>query len=150
MCFRSTPVVLACVLAAGCTPLTPDRNAAVLTSLRPAQACIATLPFFGHYKHIGERNDRGMYMPPDGRITMRNDGGWCTIRHAYTFNNVVQTPPMTLIDPPQQGRVELGSVGGELWLAYQPLPGFVGPDKFQVRLAAPVPETIPVTVTVQP
>jgi hypothetical protein len=35
-------------------------------------------------------------------------------------------------------------------VAYQPVPGYAGPDAFMVRLQAPVPEMIPVQVSVQP
>ena len=54
------------------------------------------------------------------------------------------------IQPPQHGNVVLGAIGGELRVAYQPIPGYVGPDFFRVRLAAPTPEEIPVRVTVDP
>jgi hypothetical protein len=60
------------------------------------------------------------------------------------------TAEMTVLEPPRHGAVVLGALGGKLRLAYQPMQGFVGADQFAVRLHAPVPETIPVRVAVQP
>ena len=138
------------MLAAGCQSQTPDYNAAALAGLRPAQYCEASLPFFGHYRMIGAREAGVMFQPADGRIILRNDGGWCTIRHTFAYEGLVLTAPMTLTVSPQHGNVVLGASGGQLRLAYQPAAGYVGPDFFEARLASPVPETIPVHVVVQP
>jgi hypothetical protein len=141
----------ATVLLAGCAPQQPqDWNVAALSTLRPAQSCEASLPFFGRWHYIGEKKVPPGYMPPDGRIRMRNDGGWCTLSNQFTWEYIPMTPPMTVAQPPQHGEVVLGATGGALRIAYRPRPGYVGPDGFLVHLDAPSPETIPVRVTVAP
>jgi hypothetical protein len=150
MTYRLISLGAIAIAVAGCQPQTPDRNAAALVNLQPAQYCDATLPFFGHYRHIGRRNSGPLFQPADGRITMRNDGGWCSIQHKFAYEGLVLTAPMTLTVPPRHGEVVLGSLQEELRLAYRPAPGYAGPDAFEARLDSPVPETIPVRVTVQP
>lgn len=141
--------LIAVPLMAGCN-LVPDYNASALTSLRPAAFCDARLPFFGHYTVLQGWGATPEFIPANGSIFMRNDGGWCTIRHEFVFNDRVLTYPMSVMQPPVHGEIVLGAVGGELWLAYRPASGFSGSDFFQVRLHSPVPEEIPVHVAVQP
>jgi hypothetical protein len=148
---RASGPVLAvgAVLLAGCAVQQPqDWNVAALSSLRPAQSCQASLPFFGHWHYIGEEAVPPGYMPPDGRIRMDNDGGWCTLSNRFTWEYIPMTPLMTMAQPPQHGDVVLGATGGSLRIAYRPAPGYAGPDSFQVHLDAPSPETIPVQVVV--
>jgi hypothetical protein len=144
-------LAFAFVLLAGCGPQQPqDWNVAALSSLRPAQSCEASLPFFGHWHYIGEKDVPPGYMPPDGRIRMGNDGGWCTLSNQFTWEYIPMTPLMTVAQPPQHGEVVLGATTGALRIAYRPAPGYAGADGFQVHLDAPSPETIPVRVTVTP
>ena len=140
------------VLISGCALADPDAdwNAAALSQLRPAQSCAASLPFFGHYYHAGEHNAGSFFQPADGRIALRNDGGWCAIRHRFAWQGLVMAPPMTVLQPPRHGEVVLGALAGDLRLAYRPNPGYAGSDQFVVRLQSPIPETIPVQVAVQP
>lgn len=149
MCRFLIPLALAVPLAAGCNPI-PDYDAQALTTLRPAAVCDPRLPYFGYYSYADDPRPFFNYIPADGSIAMRNDGGWCTIRHEYVYAYRVRTFPMTLTQPPAHGQVVLGAVGGELWLAYRPEPGFIGPDFFRARLHAAIPQDIPVRVTVQP
>jgi hypothetical protein len=152
MCRRLMLVFLYGALTAGCASSNPDAdwNVEALSQLRPAQACSASLPFFGHYYHAGERNAGSFFQPADGRIALRNDGGWCAIRHRFAWLGLVMAPRMTLEVPPRHGEVVLGALDGDLRLAYRPHPGYAGPDEFVVRLHSPIPETIPVRVIVQP
>jgi len=145
-------VCLCGALTSGCALRNPDAdwNVETLSQLRPAQSCAASLPFFGHYYHAGERNAGPFFQPADGRIALRDDGGWCAIRHRFAWQGLVMAPRMTLEAPPRHGEVVLGALGGDLRLAYRPNLGYAGPDEFVVWLHSPIPETIPVRVTVQP
>ncbi len=148
---RSSVVLCAglATLVSGCEQ-TPDRNAQALVALRPAAECQSALPFFGHVRYPGDSLKSGQFIPAEGSIQMRNDGGWCSIRHQFNFNGALSTPEMTMLDPPAHGQVVLGATEGRLRLAYQPAPGFSGTDQFRVRLASPIPEEIPVSVVVRP
>ncbi len=136
-------------MLAGCAALrAPEQNAAELAALRPAADCDATLPFFGHYRPIGERIP--MYAEPDGRISMRNDGGWCAIRYQVILNYFPTTGQGHVLQPPAHGRAIVGTLNGLLHIAYRPEPGYSGGDFFTVRMTNPEPDTIPVRVTVRP
>lgn len=136
-------------LVSGCAQ-TPDHNAQALTALRPAAECQSALPFFGHVRFPGDPMRAWQFIPAEGSIQMRNDGGWCSIRHQFNFNGALSTPEMTMLDPPAHGQVVLGALEGRIRLAYQPAPGFSGTDQFRVRLHSPIPEEIPVGVVVRP
>ncbi len=136
-------------LVGGCAQ-TPDRNAPALVALRPAADCQSALPFFGHVRYPDDSIRGWQFIPADGSIQMRNDGGWCSIRHQFNFNGALSTPEMTVLAPPTHGQVVLGALEGQLRLAYQPKPGFSGTDQFLVRLHSPIPEEIPVGVIVRP
>ena len=126
----------------------PEQNAAELAALPAASACEASLPFFGHFINAGERIP--MYAEPDGRITMRNDGGWCSIRHQLVLNNTAVIGTFNLLQPPAHGQVVVGTLQGLARIAYRPEPGFVGNDEFSVRVTNPMRDTIPVRVSVRP
>ena len=136
-------------LVSGCQQ-TPDSNAQALASLRPVADCQSALPFFGHVRYPGDPLRGWQFIPAEGSIQMRNDGGWCSIRHQFNFNGAISTPEMTMLDPPSHGEVVLGALEGRIRLAYQPKPGFIGTDQFRVRLHSPIPEEIPVRVVVIP
>ena len=148
---RSSLIVCAglAVLVSGCEQ-TPDHNAQALTALRPAADCQTALPFFGHVRYPGDALRGWQFIPAEGSILMRNDGGWCSIGHQFNFNGALLTPEMTMLHPPAHGQVVFGATDGRLRLAYQPAPGFSGTDQFRVRLASPIPEDIPVSVVVRP
>jgi len=136
-------------LLGGCD-LVPDYNAPALATLHPAALCNARLPYFGHYAYPQSHGATLEFVPASGSIVMSNDGGWCAIRHEFVYNDRVRTFPMSVMQSPAHGRVVLGAIGGKLWLAYQPVPGFIGPDFFRVRLYSGTLEEVPVHVTVQP
>ncbi|MGH7043542.1 MAG: hypothetical protein ACREFY_15645 [Acetobacteraceae bacterium] len=133
---------------AGCAEAPPNQNAARLTALHPAQACTASLPTFGRFPGGRSFLDE-IYLPPDARIAMANDGGWCTVRFTYAVRGEI--PVVALLHvarPPAHGRAAVGSVGPSMRIAYRPVPGFAGTDAFTVHMAGPEPWNIPVYVTV--
>ena len=137
------------LLLSACATLQPvEQNAAELAALPQAKTCEATLPFFGQYRPIGERLP--MYAEPNGAIRMRNDGGWCVIRHPLVNNYTPAVGTAHVAQPPAHGQVIVGSLNRLFTIAYRPEPGFVGSDPFKVRLTNPFGETIPVAVTVLP
>ena len=133
---------------AGCETAPPQTPAAELTALRPAAECSAVLPTFGRFYYPGQNSRFTEYVPPDGRMVLRNDGGWCTIRHVFYFNTLIDVSEMGLETPPAHGEVKLGHVGSVLWIAYRPQPGFTGGDSFVVRQLSPQPWDVPVRVIV--
>lgn len=138
------------IAVAGCQPPSvPDQNAATLQALTPAKRCEAGLPYFGHYQY--GRDDTGLqYAAADGRIAMANDGGWCAIRHVFFRRERQETPELFIIQNPAHGAVTVGSVAGELRIAYRPAPGFTGQDAFELRTGGNDRLPIPVWVTVLP
>jgi hypothetical protein len=139
------------LLAAGCSfpPPPQQSSAAELQALPPSRICVPNLPVFGRFFYPGDVMG-GTYLPPHGSIVMSNDGGWCQIRHIFTFQEVITVGTMSLATPPVHGEVRTGTVGEELRIAYRPQPGFTGSDGFVVHLATPQPWDIPVAVTVVP
>jgi hypothetical protein len=134
-----------CLLLAGCQQ-PPPQNAAELSALHAAGACDANLPVFGWFSGGGRH--MSWYLAPHGSIIMENDGGWCAIRYDAYYGTVPITPEMRVIEPPQHGKVVVGSLAQELRIAYQPAPGFAGTDVFKVRISGPTPDNIPVQVVV--
>jgi hypothetical protein len=128
----------------------PEQNAALLSGLHPAAACAASLPPFGRFV-AGDIPGGTIYIPPDARITMANDGGWCTISFNFAVaGEIPVVPPLRVTRPPEHGEAAVGSVGQDLRIAYRPTPGFVGADHFVVHMAGPEPWRIPVQVAVTP
>jgi hypothetical protein len=134
---------------AACQAPAPNQNAALLKTLHPAEGCSADLPTFGRFAR-GSGPPPEMYLPPDGRIAMVNDGGWCTINFTYAMYEGLQpiVAPLRVRRPPAHGEVEVGSVGPSMRIAYRPKPGFAGPDDFSVHMGGPQPWNIPVQVMV--
>lgn len=141
-------VMTLAALLAGCETVPPQTPAAELTSLKTAADCSSALPTFGRFLYPGQSPRDAEYIPPNGSMVLRNDGGWCVIRNVSTFNGSVGVPDMGLETPPQHGEVKLGHVGSTLWIAYRPLPGFSGGDSFVVRQLSPQPWDVPVRVIV--
>ena len=134
---------------AACQTPPLNQNAAALTALRPAATCAATLPWFGRYP-TGNWRVPDIYEPPDGRMTMANDGGWCTAAFTYSMyaGRLPIVAPLRVARPPAHGEAVVGSVGPSMRIAYRPAPGFAGTDAFTVSMAGPEPWTIPVHVLV--
>jgi hypothetical protein len=150
MIVKTWRVVLAMLALpiAGCqTTQGPGQNEAGLLTLTPSRACATDLPYFGHEQYPNGRTGL-QYSPPRGGISTSNDGGWCAIRHAYYFRTRETTPELRVTKPPAHGEVVVGSVGGLLRIAYRPTRGYVGPDWFEVHIAGPDPDVIPVSVSV--
>ena len=132
--------------AASCQlPPQPQQNRAELERLQAARDCSATLPWFG-WVYGGPRELH--YQPADGRIAMRNDGGWCWVSTELTWERQVITPEMRVTQPPEHGSVIVGSVNAQIRIAYRPAPDYAGADSFQVRYGGPTPDNVPVRVTV--
>ncbi len=146
--YRPAMAIALILSLAGCETAPPQTPAAELTALRPAAECSAVLPPFGRYYYPGENPRFAEYIPPDGRIVQRNDGGWCVIRYTSSFNASVDVPALGLETPPQHGEVKLGHIGPVLWIAYRPQPGYSGGDSFVVRQISPQPWDVPVRVIV--
>ncbi len=145
----SPAILLLAIPLVSCAGLkAPEQNAADLAALPAAGMCESSLPFFGHYLGPGERLPQ--YAAPDGRITMRNDGGWCWIRHQLVLNNTPTVGTFTLLQPPAHGQVVVGTLDGLARIAYRPEPGFFGNDDFTVRVTNPMRDVIPVRVIVRP
>ena len=134
-------------LVAGCQTAPVEENAAALAALRPARTCKASLPWFGRYP-TGTPFD--IYRPPDGRIAMANDGGWCTIVFTYSWRSFPGEiiAPLSVRKPPAHGQAMVGAFGKAMRIAYRPDPGYVGPDAFTVHMLAPDGWNIPVQVSV--
>lgn len=125
----------------------PEQNAAELAALPMAANCDARLPFFGYYSYGNRPPD--MYIQPDARIAMGNDGGWCAIRYQMAMpNGSVTTSEAVVTRPPAHGSVVVGTLEGKLRIAYRPAPGFQGDDAFLVYLKGPIPYKLPVQVRV--
>ena len=146
--YASAMALAVAALLAGCETVPPETPAAELTSLKPAMECSSALPTFGRFYYPGENPRFAEYIPPNGRMVLRNDGGWCAIRQVSSFNGSVDVPAMGLETPLQHGEVKLGHVGSVLWIAYRPAPGFSGGDFFVVRQLSPQPWDVPVRVIV--
>lgn len=146
--YSAAMAITAALLLAGCETVAPETPATELTSLRPATECSSVLPPFGRFLYPGQNRRSAEYIPPDGRIVLRNDGGWCAIRYASSFNGTLDVPAIGVETPPQNGEVKLGHVGTTLWIAYRPRPGFSGGDSFVVRQLSPQPWDVPVRVIV--
>ena len=133
----------------GCQAPPPEQNAAALSALSPAHGCTASLPTFGRFPG-GPDATFDTYLPPDGRIAMANDGGWCTIAftHNWRGGTLELVSPLSVRVPPAHGEAMVGSVGTTMRIAYRPAPGYVGPDRFSVHMAGPDPWNIPVRVVV--
>ena len=118
-------------------------------ALQPAHTCTASLPLFGRFPG-GPGATFDTYIPPQGRIAMANEGGWCVISFTHSFRGRPQEilAPLRVLQPPAHGEVVVGATGGAMRIAYRPAPGYVGPDRFTVRMAAPETWDIPVQVTV--
>jgi hypothetical protein len=75
-------------------------------------------------------------LPPDGTTVLatmntNNDGGWCGIvanRQGKAYDSYL------LEVHPAHGRVYAHHVGQDTRIDYTPDPGYVGPDRFSVRL----------------
>lgn len=120
-----------------------------LAALPAAQACHAALPVFGRFPTGVHSVGLDIYLPPDGRITMDNDGGWCAIRFSHLLRGAIPViGRLRLLHPPRHGAVQLGTLDGKMVIAYRPAQGFAGPDRFTVRMGGPQPWTIPVQVQV--
>ena len=134
---------------AACQTPPPNQNAALLTGLHPAADCVASLPVFGRFAR-GSGPPGELYLPPDGRIAMANDGGWCTIdfTHSMYEGLLPIVAPLHVRRPPAHGEAMVGSVGPSMRIAYRPAPGFTGSDGFSVRMGGPQPWNIPVEVLV--
>jgi hypothetical protein len=149
MASRSLHVVVmvgAGLMAGACQPPPqPDQNRAELEGLRPAHDCSATLPTFGRFPG-GPREV--IYIPPNGSISMANDGGWCWIQTEAIWERQLYTAPLQVTQPPTHGSVVVGSFGGQFRIAYQPAPRYLGSDAFHVELGGPTPWDIPVRVSV--
>jgi hypothetical protein len=148
----SRSLQMAVVLGAGLTaascqaPPQPEQNRAALEGLRPAHDCSATLPTFGRFP-AGRREV--VYIPPDGSISLGNDGGWCWIQTEAVWERQLYTAPLEVTQPPAHGSAVVGSYGGKFRIAYRPAPGYAGPDAFHVALGGPTPWDIPVRVLVR-
>jgi hypothetical protein len=147
MAGRSLHAVVGIGLIAGAcqAPPAPDQNRAELEGLRPAHECSASLPTFGRFP--GGRREV-TYIPPDGSIQMANDGGWCWIQTQAIWERQLYTAEIHLTEPPANGTAVVGSVDGQMRIAYRPAPNYVGPDAFHVALGGPTPWDIPVRVAV--
>ena len=83
----------------------------------------------------------------DAAITVGNDGGWCAI-------TVAQPGPAPydvglVVTRPTHGKVYVHTVGDETRIDYTPDPGYVGSDKFAVKLEPGEP-VLRASVTVTP
>ena len=145
----AAPLALAAALS-GCQAPPPEQNAAALSALSPAHACTASLPTFGRFPG-GPNATFDTYLPPDGRIAMTNDGGWCTIAftHNWRGGTLELVSPLSVRVPPAHGQAMVGTIGTTMRIAYRPAPGYVGPDRFTVFMAGPEPWNIPVQVNVR-
>ena len=133
---------------AACQAPPPDQNAALLTTLQPANTCSASLPTFGRFPG-GPDPTFDTYLPPHGRIAMANTGGWCTIHFTFAVRGQIPViAPLAVARPPAHGQVEVGAVGQAMRIAYRPAPDFAGTDGFTVHMGGPEPWTIPVRVSV--
>lgn len=139
------PLAAIALLATSCAN-PPEQNAAELTALKKSAQCESWLPFFGQYRFPGEI--MFTYAEPHGGIRMNNDGGWCWIVYELTFNFVRTWSNLSLHEPPQHGSVVLGTLNGNLRMAYRPNPGFTGSDDFKVEVERPVRYIVPVHVEV--
>lgn len=142
---------MAALLAAGCNfPPPPQQStAAELQALTPSRVCLPDLPVFGRFLYPGDVR-YGSYIPPNGKITVSSDDGWCQISHIFTFQNSVTVGTLSLATPPLHGEVRTGVVGEQLRIAYRPVAGFTGTDHFIVHLDTPQPWDIPIAVSVVP
>ena len=132
---------------AGCAPEGPGQNAAELQALPASRACVSNLPPFGYWRYAAERFNQ-YYVPPNGTITVGDDGGWCQIQFQHFVGDAPARFPLAVKDPPAHGEAMAGSIGTSLRIAYRPTPGFVGQDAFTVHMIGPQPWDIPVHVTV--
>ena len=136
------------LLVAACqTAPQPEQNAQALAALRPAGDCTPSLPWFGR-EHYGPAPWDVIYMAPDGRVRMGNDGGWCMLSFEAQWAGIDINGPLDVRTPPAHGEVVVGSLGGRDRIAYRPAPGFTGADAFVVHMTAPEPWNIPVRVEV--
>lgn len=139
---------LAAVLALAACAAPPPQNAALLATLRPAKSCAASLPTFGRFPG-GPDPTFDTYLPPHGTIRVQNDHRWCAIRFGYAVRGQIPViAPLALGTPPAHGQVALGTLGGQMRIAYRPARGYAGPDRFTVRMGGPEPWVIPVHVQV--
>jgi hypothetical protein len=141
-------MILATVMMAGCAELVgPEQNAKALAEMTPAMRCETSLPFFGVYR--ASRDSRPEVIPADGRMDMGNDGGWCVIRLRPTGpSGGLARFPAVVRTPPAHGEVVVGTLDGQLRIAYRPARGFAGEDQFLVRTTSPMVYDIPVRVRV--
>jgi hypothetical protein len=112
-----------------------------MAGLPAAPSCQSSLPLFGHQK--------GEYMAPHGTMSMANDGGWCSLQFAQQFRYLPMVPSVSVSEPPAHGTVRAEDMKDRVAVAYQPAPGFVGTDHFEIRTDGPLPHHIPVAVTVR-
>jgi len=157
MMLRAWPAIIGAAallvtgLTAGCNipPPVQQSSAAEMQALVSSKSCEPDLPVFGRFFFPGGESP-GDYIPPNGNISMNNDGGWCQISHVFVFREVEEVDTMTLVTPPSHGAVRTGNVGKQLRIAYRPAAGFTGVDNFVVHLATPQPWDIPIRVVVLP
>jgi hypothetical protein len=112
-----------------------------VAGLQSSHDCQTSLPTFGHPDY--------QYWPPQGRIAMSNDGGWCWVQFGQVFRALQFVPETIVVDQPANGQVTLEKMKDRISVAYRPSPGFTGADQFAVRTEGPFPHTIPFAVIVR-
>ena len=82
---------------------------------------------------LDRANDTSLFRTANIKIS--NDGGWCWYQTTFYYYSQISSSGK-ISQAPAHGEAVIGTVGDRTKFAYRPSPGFVGQDKFSVKVTS--------------